>query len=86
MTADLTGKLPAGTRRIRITTNLQIYWDSILIDRAEQGRARRTRSRADGSREISRPAGENPGFGMTPPVVLREPQLCVMLSGAVFQA
>jgi tetratricopeptide (TPR) repeat protein len=62
MTADLTGKLPAGTRRIRITTNLQIYWDSILIDRAEQGRARRTRSRADGSREISRPAGENPGL------------------------
>jgi len=36
MTADLTGKLPAGTRKIRITTNLQIYWDSILIDRASQ--------------------------------------------------
>jgi tetratricopeptide (TPR) repeat protein len=36
MTADLTGKLPAGTRKIRITTNLQIYWDSILIDRARQ--------------------------------------------------
>jgi tetratricopeptide (TPR) repeat protein len=33
MTADLTGKLPRGTRKIRITTNLQIYWDSILIDR-----------------------------------------------------
>ncbi len=31
--ADLTGKLPAGTRRIRIGTNLQIYWDQILIDR-----------------------------------------------------
>ena len=29
MTADLTGKLPRGTRKIRITTNLQIYWDSI---------------------------------------------------------
>jgi len=29
---DLTGKLPAGTRRIRITTNLQIYWDQALID------------------------------------------------------
>jgi tetratricopeptide (TPR) repeat protein len=36
MTADLTGKLPVGTRKIRITTNLQVYWDSILIDRTEQ--------------------------------------------------
>jgi tetratricopeptide (TPR) repeat protein len=36
MVADLTGKLPPGTRRIRITTNLQIYWDSILIDRTPQ--------------------------------------------------
>lgn len=36
MTADLTGKLPAGTRRIRIWTNLQIYWDSILVDRTSQ--------------------------------------------------
>ncbi|HTW58561.1 MAG TPA: FG-GAP-like repeat-containing protein [Terriglobales bacterium] len=36
MTADLTEKLPPGTRKIRITTNLQIYWDSILIDRTEQ--------------------------------------------------
>ena len=32
MVADLTGRLPAGTRRIRIVTNLQIYWDQILID------------------------------------------------------
>lgn len=29
---DLTGKLPARTRRIRIRTNLQIYWDQALID------------------------------------------------------
>jgi tetratricopeptide (TPR) repeat protein len=36
MTADLTGRLPKGTRKIRITTNLQIYWDSILVDRTEQ--------------------------------------------------
>jgi len=36
MTADLTGKLPLGTRRIRITTNLQIYWDNILISRTSQ--------------------------------------------------
>ncbi|HZY72313.1 MAG TPA: hypothetical protein VFE22_04325, partial [Edaphobacter sp.] len=32
MVVDLTGKLPAGVRRIRITTNLQIYWDQILVD------------------------------------------------------
>jgi cytochrome c-type biogenesis protein CcmH/NrfG len=36
MTADLTGKLPPGTKKIRITTNLQIYWDSILISRTPQ--------------------------------------------------
>ena len=36
MVADLTGKLPPGTRRIRISTNLQIYWDSILVDRTTQ--------------------------------------------------
>jgi hypothetical protein len=30
--ADLTGKLPRGTKRLRITTNLQIYWDQILVD------------------------------------------------------
>jgi tetratricopeptide (TPR) repeat protein len=36
MTADLTGKLPAGTRRVRIITNLQIYWDNILISRTSQ--------------------------------------------------
>jgi len=32
MVADLTGKLPAGTRRIRIANNLKIYWDAIRID------------------------------------------------------
>ena len=36
MTADLSGKLPPGTKRIRITTNLQIYWDNILISRTSQ--------------------------------------------------
>ena len=29
---DLTGKLPAGARKIRITTNLQIYWDRARVD------------------------------------------------------
>jgi hypothetical protein len=32
MVADLSGKLPAATKRIRITTNLKIYWDAIRID------------------------------------------------------
>jgi hypothetical protein len=41
MTADLTGKLPVGTKRIRIWTNLQIYWDNILIDRASQNQTAR---------------------------------------------
>jgi hypothetical protein len=32
ITVDLTGKLPPGTHRIRLMTNLQIYWDQVLID------------------------------------------------------
>jgi tetratricopeptide (TPR) repeat protein len=32
MVADLTGQLLPGTSRIRIGTNLNIYWDQILID------------------------------------------------------
>ena len=52
MTADLTGKLPVGTQKIRITTNLQIYWDSILVDRTPQRAAR----------EIPRPAGKSAGL------------------------
>ena len=36
MTADLTGKLPRGTQKIRITTNLQIYWNNILVSRTPQ--------------------------------------------------
>jgi tetratricopeptide (TPR) repeat protein len=40
MTADLSGKLPLGTRRIRITTNLQIYWDNILISQTSQDNRR----------------------------------------------
>jgi hypothetical protein len=44
MTADLTGKLPLGTQKIRITTNLQVYWDSLLIDRTAQTSSDRTQS------------------------------------------
>jgi hypothetical protein len=32
MVADLTGDLPRGSRFIRITTNLRIYWDRIRVD------------------------------------------------------
>jgi tetratricopeptide (TPR) repeat protein len=39
---DLTGKLPPGTRRIRLMTNLQIYWDQVLIDNHAQGGVRTT--------------------------------------------
>jgi len=38
MTADLTGKLQKGTQKIRITTNLQVYWDNILVSRTPQER------------------------------------------------
>ena len=33
---DLTGKLPPGSRQIRVVTNLQIYWDQILMDNSGQ--------------------------------------------------
>jgi tetratricopeptide (TPR) repeat protein len=36
MIADLTGKIPAGTRRIRIVNNLKIYWDAIRIDQTPE--------------------------------------------------
>jgi len=36
MVSDWTGRLPAGTSRVRIGTNLKIYWDQILIDTTPQ--------------------------------------------------
>ncbi len=36
MIADLSGRLPAGTTRVRIGTNLKIYWDQILVDTSDQ--------------------------------------------------
>ncbi len=33
---DLTGKVPPGSRRIRLVTNLQIYWDQVLVDNEEK--------------------------------------------------
>ena len=38
MVADLTGKLPPGTRRIRIVNNLKVYWDAIRIDQTPEVR------------------------------------------------
>jgi Tfp pilus assembly protein PilF len=41
MVADLTGKLPSGTRRIRIVNNLKIYWDAIQIDQTTDSQVTR---------------------------------------------
>jgi tetratricopeptide (TPR) repeat protein len=37
---DLSGKLPAGARRIRLTSNLEIYWDQVLIDQSTNAEAK----------------------------------------------
>ena len=39
---DLTGKLPAGTRKIRLVSNLEIYWDQVLFDNHAEAEARAT--------------------------------------------
>jgi len=39
---DLTGKLPAGTRRIRLVSNLEIYWDQVLVDNGSEAESRTT--------------------------------------------
>lgn len=39
---DLTGKLPAGVRRIQLVSNLEIYWDQALIDNAPEAASRAT--------------------------------------------
>jgi hypothetical protein len=36
MVADLSGRIPPGTKRIRIVTNLKIYWDSIRMDQTPE--------------------------------------------------
>jgi hypothetical protein len=36
---DLSGKLPAGARRIRLVTNLEIYWDQVLVDNNAEAEA-----------------------------------------------
>ena len=37
---DLTGKLPAGAHRIRMMSNLEIYWDQVLVDQSRHAEAR----------------------------------------------
>jgi hypothetical protein len=37
---DLTGKLPVGARRIRLVSNLELYWDQVLIDNHADAEAR----------------------------------------------
>jgi len=62
MTADLTGRLPKGTRKIRITTNLQIYWDSILVSRTSQDVARPSRRlSAEGETPLRQAQGRRSG-------------------------
>ena len=39
---DLTGKLPEGARRIRLISNLEIYWDQVLVDQSANAEARTT--------------------------------------------
>lgn len=39
---NLTGKLPAGAHKIRLVTNLEIYWDQVLIDNNPEAEARST--------------------------------------------
>jgi tetratricopeptide (TPR) repeat protein len=39
---DLTGKLPTGAHRIRLVTNLEIYWDQALIDNSLEAESRTT--------------------------------------------
>jgi Tfp pilus assembly protein PilF len=41
MVADLTGTLAAGTRRVRVVTNLKVYWDQVLLDTTPEGEPRR---------------------------------------------
>jgi hypothetical protein len=37
---DLIGKLPEGAHKIRLVTNLEIFWDQVLIDNRAEGEAR----------------------------------------------
>ena len=36
---DLSGKLPVGAQKIRIVSNLQVYWDQVLVDNSAEDKA-----------------------------------------------
>lgn len=37
---DLSGRVPAGARRVRLVSNLEIYWDQVLIDQSSDAEMR----------------------------------------------
>jgi len=37
---DLSGKVPAGVRRVRLVSNLEIYWDQVLVDQSSDAEVR----------------------------------------------
>jgi tetratricopeptide (TPR) repeat protein len=39
---DLSGRLPAGVRRIRLMSNLELFWDQVLVDQSEDAEATTT--------------------------------------------
>jgi tetratricopeptide (TPR) repeat protein len=39
---DLMGKLPVGTRKIRLVSNLEIYWDQVLVDNSAEAETQTT--------------------------------------------
>src|SRR5579872_7237951 len=65
MTADLTGKLPRGTQKIRLTTNLQIYWDNILVSRTPQPTVAPASRRLSRQRPAAAFAGASDTFHLT---------------------
>jgi len=66
MTADLTSKLPRGTQKIRLTTNLQIYWDNILVSRTPQPTVAPASRRLSRRRPAAAFAGASDAFHLTP--------------------
>jgi tetratricopeptide (TPR) repeat protein len=66
MTADLTGKLPRGTQQIRLTTNLQLYWDNILLDRSPQASVAPPSRRLSKRRPATDSVRESDAFVLTP--------------------
>ena len=39
---DLSGKIPEGAHKIRLVTNLEIFWDQVLIDNQAEAESRAT--------------------------------------------